>query len=181
MPPNKDNIKKHPPSERTCHKIIEITQYQMTTTIPNSAKKPSWKIKLLYDGECPLCVREVNFLTKKDAGRGIVKFVDIADLDYQPEDNAGIDFATAMGRIHAILPDGTVIKNVEVFRRVYQELGIGWMYAITKLPIIGAIADWLYGIWADWRLKLTGRPDLEAIIAERQQKLRSDTARCRVN
>jgi predicted DCC family thiol-disulfide oxidoreductase YuxK len=40
---------------------------------------PSWKIKLLYDGECPLCVREVNFLTKRDAGRGLVSFVDIAE------------------------------------------------------------------------------------------------------
>ena len=143
-------------------------------------RKPSWKIKLLYDGECPLCVREVNFLTKKDAGRGIVNFVDIADPDYDPRDNADIDFATAMGRIHAILPDGTVIKNVEVFQRVYEELDIGWMYAITKLPIVGAIADWIYGIWADWRLKLTGRPDIETIITEKQQKAKADPERCRL-
>ena len=38
---------------------------------------PSWQIKLLYDGECPLCVREVNFLKKRDGGRGLVAFVDI--------------------------------------------------------------------------------------------------------
>lgn len=145
------------------------------------ASQPTWKIKLLYDGECPLCVREVNFLTKKDAGRGIVNFVDIAALDYDPKDNANIDFATAMGRIHGILPDGTVIKNVEVFRRVYEELGMGWIYGITKLPILGAIADWLYGIWADWRLKLTGRPDLEAIMTEREQKIKSNSGRCRIS
>ena len=145
----------------------------------NQLEQPDWKIKLLYDGECPLCVREVNFLTKKDAGRGIVKFVDIADLDYDPQDNANIDFATAMGRIHAILADGTVIKNVEVFRRVYEELGMGWIYAITKVPLLGAIANWLYEIWADWRLKLTGRPDLEAVIAARQAKISSNLGRCR--
>ena len=147
-----------------------------------SSAKPSWKIKLLYDGECPLCVREVNFLTKKDAGRGIVKFVDIADLDYDPQNNAGIDFATAMGRIHAILPDGTVVKNVEVFRQVYECLGMGWVYGITKVPVIGAIADWLYKIWADWRLKLTGRPDLDTVIAQRKEKLNSsNSARCKVD
>ena len=145
----------------------------------NQLEQPDWKIKLLYDGECPLCVREVNFLTKKDAGRGIVKFVDIADLDYDPQDNANIDFATAMGRIHAVLADGTVIKNVEVFRRVYEELGMGWIYAITKVPLLGAIANWLYEIWADWRLKLTGRPDLEAVIAARQAKISSNLGRCR--
>lgn len=147
-----------------------------------SSAKPHWKIKLLYDGECPLCVREVNFLTKKDAGRGIVEFVDIADLDYDPQNNAGIDFATAMGRIHAILPDGTVVKNVEVFRQVYECLGMGWVYGITKVPVIGAIADWLYEIWADWRLKLTGRPDLDTVIAQRKEKLNSsNSARCRVD
>ena len=150
-------------------------------SVKTITEKPSWKIKLLYDGECPLCVREVNFLTKKDRGRGIVNFVDIADIDYNPQDNADIDFATAMGRIHAILPDGTVIKNVEVFRRVYEELGMGWIYAITKVPVVGAIANWLYGIWADWRLKLTGRPDLEAVIAARQQKVKLDSKRCQMN
>lgn len=152
----------------------------MTTQSIANQQKPSWKIKLLYDGECPLCLREVNFLTKKDAGRGIVNFVNIADSSYDPKDNANIDFETAMGRIHAILPDGTVIKNVEVFQRVYEELGMGWMYAITKLQIIGAIADWIYGIWADWRLKLTGRPDIETIITSKQQE-KVNPGRCRVD
>ena len=139
--------------------------------------QPSWKIKLLYDGECPLCVREVNFLQKRDAGRGIINFVDIADPNYQAQENGGVDFETAMGRIHAVLADGTVIKNIEVFRRVYEELGMGWIYAVTKLPIIGAIADWLYNIWADWRLKLTGRPDLPTIIAKRESQ---QSGRCRI-
>ncbi|MGL5804614.1 MAG: thiol-disulfide oxidoreductase DCC family protein [Xenococcaceae cyanobacterium] len=144
------------------------------------SEKPGWKIKLLYDGECPLCLREVNFLMKRDAGRGIVTFVDIADINYTPEENGGVDFETAMGRIHAVLSDGTVIKDIEVFRRVYEELGMGWVYAVTKLPLIGAIADWIYGIWADLRLALTGRPKLEAILEERQQKLNSEAGRCRL-
>ncbi|MEA5572336.1 DUF393 domain-containing protein [Calothrix sp. UHCC 0171] len=131
--------------------------------------KKSWKIKLLYDGECPLCVREVNFLKRRDAGRGLVAFVDIADINYNPEDNSGIDFETAMGRIHAILPDGSIITNVEVFRRIYETLGMGWVYAITKLPIIGFIAEKIYAIWADFRLALTGRENLSTIIAQRQQ------------
>lgn len=155
-----------------------------TSTINNSNQtlNQPWEIKLLYDGECPLCLREVNFLQKKDAGRGKVAFVDIAADDYNPEENAGIDFETAMGRIHGILPDGTVIKNVEVFRRVYEALGMGWVYAITKLPILGAIANFIYGIWADLRLKLTGRPNLATVIKQRQERLGcDDEGRCRVD
>ena len=48
--------------------------------------------------------------------------------NYTPEKNAGIDFETAMGRIHAITNEGEVIRNVEVFRRVYEALGMGWIY-----------------------------------------------------
>jgi len=100
------------------------------------SSSPSWQIKLLYDGQCPLCLREVNFLKKRDAGRGPVAFVDIADDNYTPVEHGGIDFEAAMGRIHAVFPDGTVIKNVKVLRRVYETLGMGWVYAVTKLPII---------------------------------------------
>lgn len=145
-----------------------------------ASKNQSHKIELLYDGECPLCLREVNFLRKRDAGRGLVAFVDIANDDYTPEAHGGIDFETAMGRIHAVLPDGTVLKNVEVFRRVYETLGMGWIYAATKLPVIGFVVDKLYEIWADRRLSLTGRPDLATIVAERQRTMCKTEERCRL-
>jgi len=135
---------------------------------------PTWKIKLLYDGECPLCVKEVNLLSKKDAGRGLVKFVDIADPNYNAADNANIDYETAMGRIHAVMADGSIVKNVEVFRRVYEILGMGWIYAPTKLPVIGFIVDRIYDLWASLRLFLTGRPSLKTIMSDRAQKFCDD-------
>ncbi|GCA85361.1 hypothetical protein MiHa_03343 [Microcystis aeruginosa NIES-2522] len=152
---------------------------QSADTLENSTRSPSWKIKLLYDGECPLCLREVNFLQKRDAGRGLVAFVDIAAENYNPEENGGISFAAAMGRIHAVLADGTIIQNVEVFRQVYDILGIGWIYAATKWPVIGFLVDIIYEIWASWRLNLTGRPNLPTILAERQKRLECNSSnRC---
>ncbi|NES80462.1 MAG: DUF393 domain-containing protein [Moorea sp. SIO2B7] len=160
---------------------IKQTETPQAIETETTSISSSWKIKLLYDGECPLCLREVNFLQKRDAGRGLVAFVDIADDNYSPQENGGIDFETAMGRIHAVLADGTVIKNVEVFRRVYEILGMGWIYAATKLPVIGFLVDKIYDIWADLRLKLTGRPYLAIILAERQKRLQiNQTGRCRI-
>ena len=159
---------------------MTTTKTSINKTIPDCDS--TWRIKLLYDGECPLCVREVNFLLKKDAGRGIIKFVDIAKSDYSPEENSNIDFATAMGRIHAITNDGKIVRNVEAFRLIYEELGMGYVYAITKLPIVGAIANFVYGIWANWRLKLTGRPNLETLVQQRKEmKSKSDSSRCRLD
>jgi predicted DCC family thiol-disulfide oxidoreductase YuxK len=149
-----------------------------TTTPETNAK--TWKIKLLYDGACPLCVREVNFLKSKDGDRGLINFVDIAADDYGSADNAGIDFETAMGRIHAVLPDGEIVQNVEVFRQTYDILGIGWIYAITKISVVGRLADALYGVWADYRLLLTGRANLKTVVAERQKRLQDCKDGCAI-
>lgn len=141
----------------------------------------TWQIKLLYDGECPLCVREVNFLQRRDAGRGLVAFVDIANPDYQAAAHGGVDFETAMGRIHAVRPDGSLVQNVAVFREIYTILGIGWIYAATAWPLIGPAVDWIYGLWADYRLAVTGRPPLAEIMAQREVKLAArERDRCRV-
>ncbi|KEH35065.1 thiol-disulfide oxidoreductase DCC [Medicago truncatula] len=91
-----------------------------------------WKIKMLYDGDCPLCMREVNMLRERNTSYGTIKFVDIGSDDYSPDENQGLDYQTAMGRIHAILSDGTVVTDVEAFRRLYEQVGLGWVYAITK-------------------------------------------------
>jgi predicted DCC family thiol-disulfide oxidoreductase YuxK len=162
--------------------LLKTQSPESVEVAPQSlSSPPSWQIKLLYDGACPFCLREVNFLKKRDAGRGLVVFVDIADDHYTPEAHGGVSFETAMGRIHAVLPDDTVIKDVEVFRRVYEILGMGWVYAATRWPIIGPIVDMLYGIWADWRLTLTGRPDLTAIAVDRQKRIECKTqGRCQL-
>lgn len=164
----------------------EASSTAATDASSTPGSQPSWKIKLLYDGACPLCLREVNFLTQKDAGRGLVAFVDVAADDYSADDNGGIDFETAMGRIHAVMPDGSSVKNVEVFRRIYETLGMGWVYAATKWPVIGPIVDAAYGIWADLRLNVTGRGDLAAVVAERELRLAKMAAcggegRCQVD
>ncbi len=137
---------------------------------------PTWKVKLLYDGACPLCLREVNFLSRRDAGRGLVAFTDIAADEYDPSENGDIDFEAAMGRIHAITADGTILRNVAVFHYVYSILGLGWVYAATQWPVLGPFIDKIYEVWADWRLPLTGRPPLQTVIQEREQSLQ----RCRL-
>lgn len=107
-------------------------------------------------------------LRGRDKGVGKIDFVDISSSDYSPEDNANLSYDEAMGEIHAILPDGQVVKNVEVFRRLYEAVGLGWVYAITKVGPIGKAADWVYGIWAKYRMQITGRPDLATVLAEKK-------------
>ena len=61
-----------------------------------------------------------------------------------------------------------VVKDVEVFRRAYELVGLGWVYAITRIPSVLKAANAVYDVWARYRLPLTGRPDLEAVLAEKR-------------
>ncbi|CAA7021810.1 unnamed protein product [Microthlaspi erraticum] len=132
-------------------------------------KPQNWKIKMLYDGDCPLCMREVNMLRERNEKHGSIKFVDISSQDYSPEENQGLDYKTVMGQIHAIQSDGNVVKGVEAFRRLYEEVGLGWVYTITKFEPIGKVADAVYDFWAKYRLQVTGRPSIEAILEARKK------------
>ncbi|KAL0357558.1 UNVERIFIED_CONTAM: putative protein, chloroplastic [Sesamum calycinum] len=148
-----------------------------TAADPVAAKKetqkPSsenWKIKMLYDGDCPLCMREVDMLRERNENYGTIKFVDISSDEYSPEDNQGLDYETVMGQIHAILSDGTVVTDIEAFRKLYEAVDLGWVYAITKYEPIASIADAIYAVWAKYRLQITGRPPLEQVLEARRKK-----------
>lgn len=54
--------------------------------------KSDWEIKMLYDGDCPLCMREVNMLQKRDKDQNKIGFVDISSAEYSAKDNAGITY-----------------------------------------------------------------------------------------
>ena len=59
--------------------------------------------------------------------------------------------------------------QVEVFRRLYESVGLGWVYAVTKVPAVGRAADAVYDVWAKYRLPITGRPGLVEVMRTREE------------
>jgi predicted DCC family thiol-disulfide oxidoreductase YuxK len=135
---------------------------------PNGSK---YDLELLYDSECPLCLAEISFLQKRDTANRI-KFTDIASTDYIASEHGGIDYEQGMKRLTAILPppDNQIITGMEVVRRLYQAVGLGWVFAVSELPIANKVFDVAYDIWAKYRLPLTGRGSLEDALALHQSK-----------
>ncbi|CAK9874759.1 unnamed protein product [Sphagnum jensenii] len=95
-------------------------------------------------------------LKERDNKYGAIAFVDIDADDYSSEENNGIEFETAMGHIHAIRRDGTVLTGVAAFRALYEEVGLGWIYAMTNHQPWATIVDALYLFWAKYQLPMTG-------------------------
>lgn len=118
--------------------------------------KGSWQIRVLYDGECPLCSREIRFLERRDGGRKRIQLEDISRPDFDPA-TYGLDARQVMARIHGVLPDGSVVEGVEVFRRAYAAVGLGWLLAPTRWPGLRWMADLAYRVFARNRLRWTGR------------------------
>ena len=125
----------------------------------------NFKLTFLYDGACPLCLKETNFLKTKDINNNI-NFVDIS-ANYIPENFNNISYEQAMKNLHGILANGEIILGVDVLAYSYEIIGLGWIYFPTKLPILSNFIKILYKYWAKYRLKLTGRDDLEKICASK--------------
>jgi len=128
------------------------------------------KLTIFFDGGCPLCKREVDFLQSKNKNR-ILSFVDINSSDSFLYLEYGITYKQAMERIHALKSDGSLIKDIKVFQEAYSLIGLGWIYAPTKLPIFDKFIEFIYGLWAKYRLKITFRPSLKKLCADRDCEL----------
>jgi predicted DCC family thiol-disulfide oxidoreductase YuxK len=121
------------------------------TTMP--AQSP---FRIMIDGECAICRHEGRMLQRLDKGRGLLKMIDITSETFDPADY-GITMDDAMGKIHGVTPEGEVITGMEVFRRAYRAIGLGWLWAPTGWPVLRPIFDLFYRWFARNRFWITGR------------------------
>ena len=126
----------------------------------SESKRNAWQVEVFYDGDCPLCLREIKMLRWMDRKRSI-RFTDIADPAFRPSDY-GKTMQELMDEIRGRLPDGSWVIGVEVFRRLYAAVGLGPLVALTRLPGVSHGLDVGYRVFAKNRLRLTGRCDVGA-------------------
>ncbi len=113
-----------------------------------------WKVKLLIDGECPVCTSEARLLRRLDHGRGNLAFEDITAPGFDPS-QYGRTMDQLLSRIHAVLPGDKIVTGMEVFRRAYSAVGFGWLLLPTRLPIVRPVSEHAYNWLARHRVRLT--------------------------
>lgn len=109
---------------------------------------------LLYDGECPLCRKEVAWLQCWNR-RGRLAFEDVSSPEFDPA-RYGLTRNDVMAVIHAVLPDGRIVRRMEAFRHAYRAVGLGWLLAPTGWWPLRILFDWLYERFANNRMRLGG-------------------------
>ena len=120
------------------------------------------KFIFLFDGGCPLCLRETRFLKKKDSSNKI-NFIDINNDSYNPSLYKDISYVEAMSNLHGILENGDIIKGLDVLAYSYELIGLGWVYYPLKIEFLAPLLRLFYQYWAKYRLKITGRSNIEKL------------------
>lgn len=110
------------------------------------------KLLILYDGNCALCCAKKDFLVRRDP-RKQLDFADIRSADFHRLE-IPVSQEALEKEIHCLLPDGRILRAMDVIRAAYVKIGIGWLAAPTGWPLLRPIFDRLYQLVARNRLKI---------------------------
>ena len=115
----------------------------------------SYPLTVFFDGACPICDREIALMRKLDRRWRLV-FCDFSRPDY---DSTSINISPAdLGRIiHARWDNGSVITGVDVFRAMWEAVGLGFLARLSRLSLVEPLVLDAYAWFARNRLRLTGR------------------------
>lgn len=144
-----------PPSNTAEHASRSGTAKKAGDRGPKATPAP-WEVEVFFDGDCPLCAREIRMLMRLDEPARRIRFTDISAPDFDAG-NVGLSVEALMDRIHGRLPNGELVEGVEVFRRLYEAVGFRRLVKLTRLPGVSHLLDVCYTLFAKNRLRLTGR------------------------
>ncbi len=138
---------------------------------PQPNKKNETVFEVFYDGACPLCRREIEWIRRKDR-QCLLVFTDISQPDFDAG-STGKTYAQLMARIHGRFPDGQVIEGVEVFRQLYSAIGFRNLVFFTRAPILSQILGLSYRVFARLRTNLPGRHCTKSCQATSEKSISS--------
>lgn len=121
-----------------------------------SPHAPPRRPVVFYDGNCPLCRREIGHYRAIDRG-GAIEWLDLHRSGERLR-AAGITHDQAMARLHVIDPDGgaggTIVSGVPGFLAIWRRLpGYRHLATLVSALRLAGPLDRAYTRFARWRLR----------------------------
>ena len=107
---------------------------------------PPDTLKVLYDGECPLCRREIAHVRglAQRQGDSALCFVDIS-READGDATFAAERATLLARFHVERADGTRLHGAAAFVAMWKRLpGWRWLARLVRLPGMLALLEIAY-------------------------------------
>ncbi len=117
------------------------------------------RYRLLYDGACPVCRREVLWLHNRRPDA--IAAVDIADADFDAA-AYGLRPEQVDAALYGIRPDGSITVGMDSLREGYRQAGLGWLIGWTGHWPARPLFDACYRKFARNRMRIgrwLGRED----------------------
>jgi len=109
-------------------------------TVSNASVKPPPGVTVWYDGDCPMCIREIS-LMRRLSRPGTIDFVEIRDAAGCP-----LDTETLLSRFHAQETGKPIVSGAAAFAAMWR--------AIPVLRPLGLLAKFKPVLWLLERLYL---------------------------
>ena len=115
-------------------------------------EQTSHEVTVWYDGDCPLCRREIAWLRRLDR-RGGIAFVNVAAGGSCP-----LDRATLLARFHAREADGPLVSGAAAFAAMWRAIPL--LRPVGRLARIPAV---LWMLERAYRVFLKVRPAMQVL------------------
>ncbi len=115
------------------------------------------QLTVFFDGNCPLCSREMQHLRKLDTSSRIALF-DLASPDAEAllaAHHPDINVVEADRILHGKTHDGRVIKGLDVTHMAWSLVGKGHLTAPLRWRFTAPIADRFYLLFAGQRHRIS--------------------------
>lgn len=124
-----------------------MKQHKLNRDLPHSI--------VFYDHACVFCHNEMRQLKKRDHLQRL-HLVDISSPGFEAK-LWGINRDDAMQQLHVLSSTGEWLVGMAAIRHVYNEVGLGWLWYSTKLPLINYASEKFYSWFARHRLSISRR------------------------
>lgn len=119
-------------------------------------KPHSGRYLVLFDADCPICVRSVKELERRDR-HAALEFQDIHDLEHREMDPP-ISPEALERSIHLVDPHGKVREGADAVEIILTLLpGLSWISWFFRVPLVRPLARLVYRLVARNRYRLTCR------------------------
>jgi predicted DCC family thiol-disulfide oxidoreductase YuxK len=125
------------------------------TRMQNTHPTPAPALTLYYDGQCPLCLAEIEFLQSRNH-RGQLGFVDVTQTGFEAAGH-NISCEAAMAQIHGRTADGQVLVGVPVFATAYKEANLPVLAWVLSRRWLMPVLQPAYVLFAKHRQAISKR------------------------
>ena len=115
--------------------------------------RSDYPLTIFFDASCPVCALEMDHLRARDKTSRLV----LVDMSASGFDAAryGLALPELDAAIHALRPDGSVVRGMAVLRLAYAAAGLGWLLQPSAAAPLRPVFDAAYRVFARHRKSIS--------------------------